>query len=71
MSANATHSRWQRNVARGAARWILFAPVLWGVLFVIAALGWITLTGWWLGGVLALLFAITGLLYLMNRRDVG
>ena len=35
----------QRGVARGAARWIMFAPVLWGVLFVISALGWISLGG--------------------------
>jgi hypothetical protein len=62
---------YQRNVARGAARWVLFAPVLWGVLFVIAALGWVSLTGWWLGAILGLLFAITGLLYLLNRKDVG
>jgi hypothetical protein len=41
------------------------------VLFVISALGWVPLTGWWLGAVLGLLFAVTGLLYLLNRRDVG
>lgn len=61
----------RRGVARGAARWILFLPVLWGVLYVIVALGWVALSGWWLAGVLALLFAITGLLYLLNRKDVG
>ena len=61
----------QRGVARGAARWILFAPVLWGVLYVIVALGWVSLTGWWLGAILAALFAITGLLYLLTRMDVG
>lgn len=61
----------QRGVARGAANWILFAPVLWGVLYVIVALGWVSLTGWWLGAILAALFAITGLLYLLNRKDVG
>jgi hypothetical protein len=60
-----------RGVARGAARWVLFLPVLWGVLFVIAMLGWIALSGWWLAAVLAALFAITGLLYLLNRKDVG
>jgi hypothetical protein len=62
---------YQRHVARGAARWILFAPVLWGILFVISALEWVAIDGWWLGGVLALLFAVTGLLYLLNRKDIG
>lgn len=60
-----------RGVARGAAKWVLFLPVLWSILVFIAAFGWVALTGWWLGAVLAALFAITGLLYLLNRKDVG
>lgn len=60
-----------RGVARGAARWVLFLPVLWSALFWASAFGWVAVGGWWLGAVLAGLFAITGLLYLLNRRDLG
>lgn len=63
---------YQRKVAHGAARWVLFAPVLLGIVWAIAGpLGWVSFGGWWLGAVLAALFAITGLLYLLNRKDVG
>lgn len=60
-----------RGVARGAAKWVLFLPVLWSILFFISSFGWVGLSGWWLGAVLAALLAITGLLYLLNRKDVG
>lgn len=62
---------YSRGVARGAARWVLFLPVLWGVLYVISLLGWVAVGGRWIGAVLAALFAITGLLYLLNRKDIG
>lgn len=63
---------YQRNVAHGAARWVLFAPVLIGIVWAIAGpLGWVSFGGWWLAAVLAALFAVTGLLYLLNRKDVG
>ena len=62
---------YQAGVARGAARWVLFAPALWGVLYAIVALGWVTFGGMWLLLVQAALFVVTGLLYLLNRRDIG
>jgi hypothetical protein len=63
---------YQRNVARGAARWVIFVPVVVGIVWAIAGpLGWVSFGSWWLGAVLAALFAVTGLLYLLNRKDVG
>lgn len=62
---------YQRGVARGAARWVIFAPVVWGILYVASTLGWIGFTAVWIGIVQGILFAITGLLYLLNRRDIG
>jgi len=62
---------WQRGVARGAARWIIVVPVVLGILFVISALGWVAISGWWLPLLLAVAFVVTGLLYLLNRKDIG
>ena len=62
---------YQRHVARGAARWVIFAPVLWGIFLVATLLGWIGNPGVWVGIVEGILFAVTGLLYLLNRKDVG
>lgn len=66
-----TFAIWQRAVARGAARWVLAVPVVLSILFVISALGWVIITHWWLPALLALAFLVTGLLYLLNRRDIG
>lgn len=62
---------YQRGVAKGAARWAIILPVVVGVLFVVAALGWISLTGWWLPALLAVLYALTGLAYLFNKTNIG
>jgi hypothetical protein len=61
----------QSGVARGAARWILFLPALWGLYVAVVLLGWVALAGLWLLLIQAALFAVTGLLYLLNRRDIG
>ncbi|CAN5609194.1 hypothetical protein BH10ACT7_BH10ACT7_26530 [soil metagenome] len=66
-----TFAIWQRHVARGAARWIIAVPVILGILFVISALGWVVITGWWLPALVSLGFLVTGLLYLLNRKDIG
>ena len=62
----------QRGVARGAALWVLFVPAVVGTLFAITALfGWFQFGSPWLPAVLAATFAIAGLLYALNRRDIG
>jgi hypothetical protein len=58
-------------VARGAARWILFLPVIVGS---VASLGlWLPVIAgqWWVWLVLAVLFLATGMLYLFNSRRIG
>jgi len=62
---------YQRGVARGAARWVLFVTAAWGVLYALASFGLLSFAGLWIITVLAALYAITGLLYLLNRKDVG
>lgn len=61
----------QAGVARGAARWILFLPALWGLYVAAVLIGWISFAGLWLLLIQAALFAVTGLLYLLNRKDIG
>lgn len=61
---------YQRGVARGAARWILFAPALWSVFYALVSFGWVP-GALWVITVQAALFAITGVLYLLNRKDIG
>jgi hypothetical protein len=65
------YSVFQRRIARGAARWILFVPALVGVIWAIVLLGWISFGSWWLGAILATSFLVTGLLYLLNRKEIG
>jgi hypothetical protein len=70
-----TFAIYERGVARGAARWILAAPTVISIAWVIIAFGWIDLT--WspfdtiVGLLLSLAYVATGVLYLLNRRDVG
>jgi hypothetical protein len=60
----------RRGVARGIARWVIAVPVAWGVVWAIHALGWVSLIDpAILAGVLAALYAVTGLLYLLNRKQ--
>lgn len=60
-----------KGVAKGAARWFLFLPAVVGALWAIGAAFVATLSVWWLGLALALLLAITGVLYLFNDRKLG
>ncbi len=63
---------YQRHVARGAARWVLFAPAVVGTVWALSWLGVAVLAGlWWLGLLLALLLLVTGVLYLLNDRRIG
>ena len=70
-----TFAIYERRVARGAARWVLAVPTVVSILWVIIAFGWIDVT--WspfdtiVGLLLSAAYAVTGLLYLLNRRDVG
>lgn len=71
----ATFAIYERRIARGAARWVLAVPTVISILWVIIAFGWIDVT--WspfdtiVGLLLSAAYAVTGLLYLLNRRDVG
>lgn len=59
----------RRGVARGVARWIIAVPVAWSILWAIQALGWVALLHTAIiDGVLAALYAITGVCYLLNRK---
>jgi hypothetical protein len=69
--ALAAYSVYQRGIARGAARWILFVPVVLGIIWALVLFGWVDFGSWWLGALLAASFAVTGLLYLLNRKDIG
>jgi hypothetical protein len=71
-----TFAIFDRRVARGAARWALAVPTVISVLWVIIAFGWVGGDEFGsfdaiVGLLLALAYAATGLLYLLNRRDVG
>jgi hypothetical protein len=71
----ATFAVYERRVARGAARWVLAIPTVISIVWVVFAFGWIDVpfTAWdaITGLVLALAYAATGVLYLLNREDVG
>jgi hypothetical protein len=64
---------YQKGIAKGIARWVLFLPAIFGALWVAGNQGWIpALAGQtWLALLVAVLFAVTGLLYLFNDRKVG
>jgi len=70
-----TFAIYERGVARGAARWVLAVPTLFSILWVIITFGWIdvsfTAFDTIAGLVLSLAYVGTGVLYLLNRRDVG
>lgn len=70
-----TFAIFERGVARGAARWVLAVPTLVSIVWVIIEFGWIEVAftpfDTIAGLVLSLAFAATGLLYLLNRRDIG
>jgi|GEM_PF-1719905 len=63
---------YRRGVARGAARWALALPVAWGIVWAIHQLGWVSFLGSAvISVVLGALYAVTGLLYLLNSRTIG
>lgn len=70
----ATFVIYQRGVARGAARWVFAVPTVLSIVWALFALGWVV-PGATVVLIVALLlaaaYAVTGLLYLLNRRDVG
>jgi hypothetical protein len=70
-----TFAIYERRVARGAARWVLAVPTVISVVWVVFAFGWIDVpfSAWDVitGLVLSLAYVATGVLYLLNREDVG
>lgn len=70
-----TFAIYERGVARGAARWVLAVPTVISIAWVIIAFGWIDVSftpiDTIVGLVLSLAYAATGVLYLLNRKDVG
>ncbi len=59
---------YQKGVARGAARWFFFVPAVLALIWVATTLGWIAISGNILVTLVAIAFAIAGLLFLLNRR---
>ena len=70
-----TFAIYERRVARGAARWVLAVPTVISIAWVIIAFGWIDVSftpiDTIVGLVLSLAYVATGVLYLLNRKDVG
>jgi hypothetical protein len=70
-----TFAIYQRGIARGAARWVLAVPTVISIVWAILAFGWIggefSSIDTIVGVLLAVAYAATGLLYLLNRREVG
>ncbi len=70
-----TFAIFERGVARGAARWVLAVPTVIAILWVIIEFGWIDVT--WssfdtiVGVLLAIAYSATGVLYLLNRKEIG
>ena len=61
----------RKSVAKGAARWIMFLPAVVGALAFAAFIFPSLTTSAWVLYVLAILFGITGALYLLNDRKIG
>ena len=61
----------RKSVAKGAARWIMFLPAVVGALAFAAFVFEPLTTSAWVLYVLAVLFGITGALYLLNDRKIG
>jgi hypothetical protein len=59
---------YQKGVARGAARWFFAVPVVISIVWLASTLGWLALGGNLLVTLLAVAYAIAGLLFLLNRR---
>lgn len=61
----------RKAVAKGAARWFLFLPAAAGIPWVIGFYTPDHFAVWWIPLVLAVLFDLTGGLYLLNSRNIG
>ena len=70
-----TFAIYERRVAKGAARWVLAVPTVISILWVIITFGWIDVSftpfDTIVGLLVALAYAATGVLYLLNRKDIG
>lgn len=59
----------QKGVANGLAKWVGFLTALAALLYFLGANGWVDALGEpWVGLVFAAVTAVTGLLYVMNRK---
>lgn len=58
---------YRAGVATAISRWILFAPAIWGVLWVLSSQGLVSIGGAWLYWIFAILWAAAGLVYLAKR----
>ena len=59
---------YQKGVARGAARWIFFIPAAIAVVWALSTLGFVLIQGNVLTTLLALAYALAGLVLMLNRR---
>lgn len=59
---------YQKGVARGAARWFFAVPVVLSIVWLFVTAGWLALGGTILVTLVALAFALAGLVFLLNRR---
>jgi len=59
---------YQKGVARGAARWFFFVPAAIAVVWALTSLGFVLIEGNVLTTLLALAYALAGLVFLLNRR---
>lgn len=59
----------RKKVARGLAKWAMYAVFLLALLYFLGATGTVAaLANWVIGLIFAIVVALTGLLYLLNRK---
>ncbi len=59
---------YQKGVARGAARWFFAVPVVISIVWLFSTAGWLAIGGNILVTLLALAYALAGLVFMLNRR---
>ena len=59
---------YQKGIARGAARWIFGVPVVISIVWLAATAGWLAIGGNILVTLLALAYALAGVVLMLNRR---
>lgn len=62
---------YKRAIPKGAARWIMFLPTLLAAIWALSSVTPGLSLPVWIWVILALLFATTGALYLLNNRKLG